>query len=207
MSNERSTRWTAWTALTTSALALGLSTWSLGCEREANAQSDGKTEAPAQPEQRSDAVAKNVGAPDPEPPKARTTAKAAPAKEPVGDPAQPPAEEPTASDVQLRVKRLVVTSAIEQREPVAVEALTADQKVVAFVELANAGADEGKVVITFERAGQAPVGNIELAVPGKQPRWRTWGNSRMVKTAGDWEVVVSTEDGQELARQKFVVVG
>lgn len=208
MSTERSTRWTAWTALATSALAVGLSSWSLGCERDARATSNSDTAQAPEP-RRADAPAMKsapVSKDEAKKPKATSAKPAATTvasgKEKEAAPTQPGA---SAGDVELKVKRLVVTHAIEQREPVAVEALSTAKQVVAFVELANAGADAGKVVITFEHEGQPSVGHIELEVPGDQPRWRTWGKTRMVKTAGEWEAVVSTADGTELAREKFVV--
>ena len=117
-------------------------------------------------------------------------------------PAQP--EEP-AVDVRLKVKRLVVTHDIEQREPVAVDTLATDKQVVAFVELANDGADACEVEVTFVQEGKPPVGHIKLEVPGETRHWRTWARTRMVKSPGEWEAVVSTTDGTELARTKFVV--
>ena len=115
-----------------------------------------------------------------------------------------PPEEP-AVDVRLKVKRLVVTHDIEQREPVAVDTLATDKQVVAFVELANDGADACEVEVTFVQEGKPPVGHIKLEVPGETRHWRTWARTRMVKSPGEWEAVVSTTDGTELARTKFVV--
>ncbi|MBX3181441.1 MAG: DUF2914 domain-containing protein [Polyangiaceae bacterium] len=104
----------------------------------------------------------------------------------------------------LKVKRLVVTTAIEEREPRPVTEFKAGTDLVyAFVELANEGDEQG-IVITFERVGKQ-VGYVELGVPAKQTRWRTWGRTRNIKQAGDWEAVVRTKGGDELARTRFQV--
>jgi hypothetical protein len=207
MTTERTTRWTAWTALATSTLALGLSTWGIGCERDANANS--KHESVAEQTASGKAIAKETAVVDEKPTKVATDVARAPSKPPEakeegGNPAQPSKEAVGTADVELKVKRLSVTHEIDQREPVLVDTLSLDKEVVAFVELANGGTAEGQV-ITFEREGKEPVGYVKLGIPGDQPRWRTWGKTRMVKEAGEWEAVVRAADGTELARQKFVV--
>ncbi len=104
----------------------------------------------------------------------------------------------------LKVKRLVVTTAIEEREPLPVTEFKAGSELVyAFVELMNEGDEQG-IVITFERVGKQ-VGHVELGVPANQTRWRTWGRTRNIKQPGDWEAVVRTKDGDELARTRFQV--
>lgn len=130
-------------------------------------------------------------------------AKAAPA-------VQPAAVRPSSSDVAvakdaLRVRRLVVTHAIEAREPVATEQLTLGERpVVAFVELSSSAPIEQNVVVTFEK-GERAVGHIKLRVPGDSRRWRTWGQTRRIREAGTWTAVVRSESGEELARQSFVI--
>jgi len=217
MSMERSTRWTAWTALATSAFALGLSVWSIGCEKDANADTKpaavmkpiANASAPTAKSETEKGKAKSDPASTDETAKGKVKSdepsagsKAARGKESKGDPAQP---KEAASDARLKVKRLVVTHDVEQREPVAVDTLSTNQQVVAFVELANDGSDAGEVEITFEQEGKPAVGHIKLEVPAEKPRWRTWGKTRMVKTPGPWEAVVRSADGTELARTKFVV--
>lgn len=107
----------------------------------------------------------------------------------------------------IEVKRLVVANDVENREPVAEPTFVAGQSdVLAFVELANDADVDQKIVITFEQ-GEKKVGLVELNVPAKQSRWRTWGKTKNIKTAGEWSAVVSTEDGVELKRVPFAVDG
>lgn len=113
---------------------------------------------------------------------------------------------PGAAASELNVKRLVVTTSIEKREPVAVSQFTAGEDVVyAFVELENAADAEQDIVITFERLGGRKVGHVELNIPAKQQRWRTWGRTQNIKQAGPWDAVVRDKAGNELARTRFDV--
>jgi hypothetical protein len=113
-------------------------------------------------------------------------------------------ETPTGSGVTI--KRLVVTNAIEDREPTQVSGLAlGDAPVIAFVELVNAGDEDGAVVVTFEHDGIEPVGHVNLRVPAHSRRWRTWARTRMIKKPGSWQAVVRTPDGKELARESFQV--
>ena len=54
---------------------------------------------------------------------------------------------------------------------------------------------------------KATVGHVKLSVPANQPRFRTWGNTRLIRDAGHWVAVVSTADGVELGRAPFEVKG
>lgn len=113
---------------------------------------------------------------------------------------------PTAA-VPLQLERLVVTHAIDEREPAAVDAITIGERpVIAFIELKNPDEQAQRVVVTFEpKEGGEKVGFIELEVPGKAPRWRTWGNTQRVTRPGQWVAVVSSEGGEELGRTEFRV--
>ncbi len=102
------------------------------------------------------------------------------------------------------VKRLVLATAVENREPVALageaqpgEALTA------FVELANPGSAPAHLVVTFEHSSGQKVGFVKLEVPGSSARYRTWARTQNIRQGGAWEAVVHLEDGTELARQSF----
>jgi hypothetical protein len=113
--------------------------------------------------------------------------------------------ESSAAD-DVRVKRLVVTHGVEDREPLSPEPLsTSSGRVVAFVELQNDSDVAETVVVTFESETGQAVGHIELEVPAKSPRWRTWGYTRHVKEAGNWQAVVSKKGGEELTRTQFSV--
>ncbi len=116
-------------------------------------------------------------------------------------------KEPQVATEPLQLRRLVVTQEIVDREPAAVDTITLDERpVVAFLDFKNPDEVAQKVVITFSKEGSdAKVGFIELEVPGKARRWRTWGNTRRITEPGTWVAVVSTQDGEELGRQAFEV--
>lgn len=150
----------------------------------------------------------------------RTTAVRAPEPAPVTPPrVEAPRVEATtprpavavrddvAEPARLRVRRLVVTSGIAGHEPdgsIGTMAVGEHERVFAFVELANGGG-AGSVVVTFERDGATPTGNVELDVPERVGRWRTWAFSRGVTSAGEWRAVVRDVDGRLLAEEPFVV--
>lgn len=106
----------------------------------------------------------------------------------------------------LVIKRLLVTHAIEDREPVAAEALLAGTTpVFAFVELENPSSDEQKIVITFEHESGKRVGFVELTIPKEQKRWRTWGQTKNIASPGSWTAIVTAPGGAELGRTTFDV--
>ena len=106
----------------------------------------------------------------------------------------------------LSIKRLVVTSGIDKREPVDDGGVRADgSPVYAFLEVKNDSTDDRSLIVTFEREDGTKVGKVPLKVPGKQPRWRTWGRTRQIRKAGAWHVVVRTKGGDEIGRAKFAV--
>ncbi len=128
-------------------------------------------------------------------------AEAKPKPEPEASKEPPVATEP------LQLRRLVVTQEIVDREPAAVDAILLDERpVVAFLDFKNPDEVAQKVIVTFSKEGSdTKVGFVELEVPGKARRWRTWGNTRRITEPGSWVAVVSTEDGEELGRQAFEV--
>jgi hypothetical protein len=107
---------------------------------------------------------------------------------------------------KMQVKRLVVARGVRGREPVDPSSrfTLGPSPLVAFVEVGNRGDAPGEIVIAFEK-GATRAGNIELAVPGHQPRWRTWGRTHGIKEPGRWDVVVRERGGRELARLPFEV--
>ena len=105
------------------------------------------------------------------------------------------------------VKRLVIASDIEEREPVELASAKVNEPIVAFVELNNKHDTESDIVVTFEHESGKKVGYVELTVPPKSPRFRTWGRTRNIKDAGEWTAIVSTKSGEELARKSFTVAG
>jgi hypothetical protein len=195
MMTDRRARWTANGAFAAAVLALGLSTWAVGC-REPSVDNARELAPPT--------LAAAPAAP------AAKAPAAAPAVTPVSVTKAPPGparpNKTTAAPDALSVRRLRVTNAIENREPAAVTELSASEGAIfAFVELANAAPEEQLVVVTFEREGSS-VGHIKLRVPGASKRWRTWGQTRRIREAGEWHAVVRSEDGRELSRTSFVVV-
>ena len=61
---------------------------------------------------------------------------------------------------------------------------TTQERVYAFVEARNAGAEQRAVRIYFDGPGGRRVGNVTLEVPGTQRRFRTWGYTRYIDTPG-----------------------
>ncbi|MGE0328418.1 MAG: DUF2914 domain-containing protein [Polyangiaceae bacterium] len=142
-------------------------------------------------------------APDSEKPHAGTTE---PASVKVGTSDTKPADVKSTAAVPLKIKRLVVTTEIDKREPVEVSSFEAGNGAIyAFMELENAADDEQDVMLTFVHSSGRKVGLVELHIPAKQRRWRTWGRTQNIKQGGEWEAIVTSADGQELARTKFQV--
>lgn len=109
----------------------------------------------------------------------------------------------------LKLKRFVVTHKIQNREPIASDDFTlGSAPVYAFVEFENSAHDARGVRVMFQNQDtKATVGHVKLTVPGTSERFRTWGNTRMIKDPGHWVAVVSTADGVELGRAPFEVKG
>jgi len=117
-------------------------------------------------------------------------------------------DKPVAGAAELVVKRFVVASAIEGREPLASgEPFVAGSKpVYAFAELQNPAGAEQEVSVIFERKGSNQrVGYATLKVPASVPRHRTWANTRYIREPGAWDAVLTTAGGVELARTSFEV--
>jgi hypothetical protein len=112
-------------------------------------------------------------------------------------------ESKTLAADRVSVRRLVVTHAVREREPIEPAELVSGTSIMAFVELANQDGVERNVVVTFEREGRPAVGHVKLHVPAKSPRFRTWARTRNVTEAGTWEAVITSDDGKELGRQPF----
>jgi hypothetical protein len=115
----------------------------------------------------------------------------------------------SASDGSLKLKRVVVTHKIENREPTAGDDFTlGSAPVYAFVELENSSSAPRAIRVMFENEDtKATVGHVKLTVPASQSRYRTWGNTRLIRDPGHWVAVVSTTDGVELGRAPFEVKG
>lgn len=107
----------------------------------------------------------------------------------------------------LEVKRFVVTSGIENREPLNVaETLTLGEPVYGFAELVSGKGGPAAVEIVFEHESGSKAGYAKLDVPADKVRWRTWGQSRRVNKLGTWSAVLLDSEQNELSRVKFEVV-
>lgn len=202
------TRWTGISALILSAFSLGMSGWVVGCGNKPSEPSSQPSEPRAQPivtaVQHAAPIASITGSTASAPasvPSVKPSAPEADAKQ-----SERPAAKHERTSAQVRVKRLVVTRKVEDREPAKDgPSFSLDgAPLYAFVEMENRTEDAAKIVITFEKAGTS-TGHIELGVPANQSRWRTWGLTRGIRDAGEWVAVVRTVEGAELARVPFAV--
>jgi hypothetical protein len=200
MIQDRRARWTASGAFATALMALGLSSWAVGCrDRSDAAERESAVLHPAAPAPAPAEIATS-GAVVVEP--VRATAAAA---EPAAPIVKAPAATPQIAAGALAVRRLVVTHAIENREPVSGELRLGDEPIVAFVEVGSSAPVEQTVIVSFERAGSS-VGHVKLRVPAQSRRWRTWAQTRRIREPGQWDAVVRSEQGRELFRTPFQVV-
>lgn len=107
----------------------------------------------------------------------------------------------------LSIQRLLTAPDVEHREPVAASSVFGhhDEKVVAFVELSNESAEDKSVLVHFIGPEGQVSGGIELRVPAKSPRWRTWAYTRNAKTPGLWRVEIRSLDGTLVGALPFEV--
>ncbi len=119
-----------------------------------------------------------------------------------------PKDEPALDlSAPLRIKRLVLSRAVENREPVgpatSFQSGTA-KRLYAFVEVGNPQKARSEIYVSFvPPSGQAHTA-IRLRI-GQGSRWRTWAFTRLAKDPGSWQVVVRNAAGQELAKQSFEI--
>ena len=202
MTGSENTRWVAVSALGAAMFAIGFSFTAVACNTrdvsvaEAERAAESATALPA-PAASLGTVATVVnGAPSAVP--AASASTNADAKDATGA-------------AGLKLKRFVVTHKIENREPVATTTdgfKLGSAPVYAFVELENSGSAARGIRVLFENMDtKATVGHVKLTVPGSQPHYRTWGNTRLIRDPGHWVAVVSTADGVELGRAPFEVKG
>jgi hypothetical protein len=168
----------------------------VACEQKPTEPQGRRAEVPAVP---SEAKAKSEPATVP-------AAIVVPATKPSVEAAPPKAVGKATSS--LEVKRFVVATGVKDREPLlSTDPLPNDgSNIFAFAEVSNPDGANENVRITFERkGGKERVGDVTLPVPGNVPRHRTWAFTRFIRTAGVWEAVLWSENGQELGRTSFEV--
>jgi hypothetical protein len=208
MSGSENTRWVAVSALGAAMFAIGFSFVGVACNTrdvsvsEAAHAADG-VPVPAPAATLGD-VAKVVNAPT----STRVATIPPNSAAPVAASSEKAIIDETARD-GLKLKRIVVTRKIENREPVTgADFSIGNAPVYAFVEFENSAKDARNIRVMFQNADtKATVGHVKLTVPAAQARFRTWGNTRMIRDAGHWVAVVSTVDGVELGRAPFEVKG
>jgi len=120
-----------------------------------------------------------------------------------------PSREINGASDGLKLKRFVVAHKIQNREPVAGDDFKlGSAPVYAFVEFENSARDTRSIRLMFQNEEtKATVGHVKLTVPASSERFRTWGNTRLIRDPGHWVAVVSTADGVELGRAAFEVKG
>jgi hypothetical protein len=105
----------------------------------------------------------------------------------------------------LEVKRLVFARSIDAHEPqdAATSFSAKEDRVYAFVEIANPGTDDN-IDVVFQ-----PPSGVSFAVPlkvsGGASHFRTWAFTRKAHEAGEWTVVVRHAGNRVLARQSFTI--
>ncbi len=204
MTGIENSRWVAVSALAAAMFAVGFSFAGVACNNAHDisvaeaARAGGSVSVPA-PAASLGSIAKIVnGAPS-----------AAPAAASPAPAASLASTELKAESEGLKLKRFVVTHKIENREPVSGDQFKlGSAPVYAFVEFENTARASRSVRVMFQNQDtKATVGNVKLIVPGSSERFRTWGNTRLIRDPGHWVAVVSTVDGVELGRAPFEVQG
>lgn len=115
-----------------------------------------------------------------------------------------PAKQATKESALFSVKRLVVGTGMENREPVGVaETFPAStEKVYCFLEATNIAKDTEAIFVWFN--GDKEVS--EFSAPLKQAaRWRTHAEKNLRGLKGDWKVEVRDSEGKVLKEVKFKV--
>jgi len=196
-------RWVAVSALAAAMFALGFSFAGVACNNShdvsvAEAARAGSSVSVPAPAASLANVAKIVNGVPPALPS--TAVQPAPWSTAIGTEIKAPSD-------GLKLKRFVVTHKIQNREPIAAADFTlGSAPVYAFVEFENSAHEARSVRVMFQNQDtKATVGHVKLTVPGTSERFRTWGNTRMIKDPGHWVAVVSTVDGTELGRAPFEV--
>jgi hypothetical protein len=112
-----------------------------------------------------------------------------------------------AGEQKMNVKRLVLAHGIDGHEPQQPTTTfqAKDDRVYAFVEVANPTKVEGKVLVVFEPPSGPALAPISLDVKAGSPRFRTWAFTRRAHEVGDWAVVIRDTNGRLLARETFKI--
>ena len=126
---------------------------------------------------------------------------------PTPEPAPSLAAPTLGSHEDLSLRRLVIATDIEEREPVgaAQRFSSNNEQITVFLGLRNEGAEAVSVRVVFERPNGSRMNGLSLEVPAGATRWRTWARSRNIHTPGVWSAVVETGAGVEIGRSPFEI--
>ncbi|MDN5304176.1 MAG: hypothetical protein PWP46_1058 [Fusobacteriaceae bacterium] len=106
----------------------------------------------------------------------------------------------------LEVNRDILTTAIENREPVnEITEFPLYSKAYYFTEILNANEEQYIYHVwyyTQENGVKNKMAKVKLKVSGS--RWRTW-SSKNLWLEGIWEVEVIDKDNNVLSKQEFIV--
>ncbi|MFZ1866407.1 MAG: DUF2914 domain-containing protein [Polyangiales bacterium] len=107
----------------------------------------------------------------------------------------------------LTIERLVMASAIEDREPALASSIfgNGEDKIYAFIEASNSSQSDQTLMVHFIGPGGEVSGGIDLEVPASAPRWRTWAYTRHAKAPGIWRVEIRNPEGVLLGVLPFEV--
>jgi len=118
------------------------------------------------------------------------------------------APEPTLeSEDGLSIRRLITAPEVEHREPVAATSTFGDdgRKIYAFVDVENASERDRSLQVFFIAPSGRVTGGVELLIPAKAPRWRTWAYTRNADELGVWRVEVRSDTGALVGSLPFEV--
>ena len=110
----------------------------------------------------------------------------------------------TGQDKEFTVARLVVGTAVENREPVGVaETFPATtEKVYCFLEAAEISKDTEVSFVWFLGDKEMAKTNLPLTMG---PKWRTFANKTIGGMKGDWKVEIRDANGNLVKDVKFKV--
>ena len=179
----------AMAVVTLLALAIG------GCGRDAGEHSTSVTpEVAAGSHENTPAVVSNTV--DLDEPEAQATEDLVAVDEP--RPAPTPVREAAASE--LEVRRILATTGIEDREPLEasepfdLEELVRNGRVYGFFDLRNRSDADAHLNVVFVSPAGVEHGQVELTIPARARRWRTWAYTRAL-SAGQWGIELRAADG------------
>jgi len=131
---------------------------------------------------------------------------AAAADDEMPPPAEPPRVDNTRStECAFEVHRLVMATAVENREPVAVmgDVSASSEPVYVYAQIGNPDGPETTARFLWEHGGSDHTHEQTMDV-GVSPTWRTWVRHRLLPTrAGEWTIRVFDADGCEAATTRF----